>query len=509
MYISRKALTTTQAIIISIIVIIGIVAGIAYYLMQSPSKGTTTTTPTTTASPSTSTPTTTTSTSSSTTTTSGGLATLTIGNTTIHVPKWLKDYADAASSGQAPKTSIIFGVQMLPFEVNIMKQVAQEFMNEYPSITVDVRQYQDLKSTVQAAVAVGQPGSGPDVFTWAHDWTGELADAGDIIPLDQYLPSQTLNELRSQFLSSAFDAGSYKLLQYGLPWAAESIALIINNNMVPNPPKTFADMKSIMQQYYDPGNDVYGLAYQIDAYHIYPWITAFGGYYYDQIHDKVGVNSTGTKEGLKFFIENIMPYLDSSDLGHEHQLSIFTDGRAPMIITGPWDIPQITSTIGSNITVMPIPPINNTVVPKPFVGVKMLWLTPLPTKDPNRLKAALLFTIWFTLNDKTLKILVDKAGFIPVKLSVLQYVSEHKDKYPIVAGFAQAIASGTPMPNSPKMSKVWTVDQCISAVLQTYVKTITSGGSVQQAIQAAVSIVDSQMDQCEAQILQSMSGSSS
>jgi len=430
---------------------------------------------------------------------------MTIGTSTIRVPYWLKEFADKAKKGELPEITIVFGTQMLPFEVNVMKHIVEEFEKEYPSIKVDYENYQDLRATVQAAAAVGQPGTGPDVFTWAHDWTGEMAEAGYIIPLDQYLPPETLQDLKKQFLSVAYEAGTYKLRLYGLPWAAEAIALVINTKMVSTPPQTFDEMKTIMEKYYDPANDIYGLAYQADPYFLYPWITAFGGYYYEQINDKLGINCTGTKQGLEFYIKNILPYLDASDLGHEHQLTIFVEQRAPMMITGPWDIPSIKESLATNFKVVPLPKIDDKHVPKPFVGVKLLWASSLAASSPERLNATLLFMLWFTLNDDIIKYMVDQAGFIPVKMSVLQYINQHVDEYPIVAGFAASIARGVPMPNSPKMAKVWSVADCISAILQKYTQALNSGATKEEAINEALKSIDEIMDQCQADILESLS----
>ncbi len=482
----KRAITRTTAIIIVAVVIIAAVAGVIIYLQTSgaPSEET----PTSPATP------------------AEELVEMTIGNTTIRVPIWLKEFADKCRAGEIGTVDIYLATQMMPFEVNITQSIIDMFMQEFPCIKVHYDNVQNLKTVVAAAVQVGEPGKGPDIFTWAHDWTGEMADAGYIIPLDNYLPKETLDDLRNQYLSIAFQAAQYKLSTWGLPWAAEAIALVINTRMVNETPETFDEMKAIMEQYYDPANEMYGLAYQFDPYFLYPWITAFGGFYYDEINDEFGINSTGTEQGIEFYIRNILPYLDYSDLGHEHQLTLFTQESAPMIITGPWDMPSIKESLGEeNIKVVPIPDIDPEHKTRPFSGIKLLWLTQLATKgDPNRLKACLLFVIWYTLNDNVIYKLMDEAGFIPVKLSVLQYVSEHKDQYPIIAGFAASVAESIPMPKGIKMSKAWYVSTCLSAILNNFTSVINAGGTLEEAINSAVASIDVTMDQCMATILESL-----
>ncbi len=412
------------------------------------------------------------------------------------MPPELYDFAMKAKNGEVQVT-INFWTSMMPFEVEVVRTVVDRFMEEFPGITVKYTgTVQNMKEAVKAGVIAGDVENTAHVFTWAHDWTGELAEGGYIVALDQYLPPETLQDLQAQFLSVAYSAGVYKLHLYGLPWAAESIALVCNTEMVQSPPTTYEEWRTLMEQYYNPDADTYGLAYQIDPYFVHPFVGAFGGYYYDETTDSVGVNSTGTVEGIKFLIQNILPYEYTGDLGHEMQLKVFIEGRAPCMITGPWDIPAIKQSIPS-IVVSPIPEIDGK-TPKPYSGIKLLWITKLAEQDKDRLYASILFAMWFTLNDDTLKTLVDEASFIPVKLSLIQYIQENIDKYPIVAGFIESISNSVPMPKSPKMAKVWgPVADALNAIMTKY---------AEEGPEAALAIVDETLDSAQQTILQKFAG---
>jgi len=505
------------------IIIAIIIAGLAIYFIstqhatpttttttQSPTTTspvqttTTTTTPTTTTTTTVQTTTTTTTTTTTsphtTTTTTAGpqLEILQIGTSKIHVPKDFYNFVQEVKEGKI-KVTINFWTSMMPFEVKGIQHVVNEFMKEYPGITVKYTgTVQNMEQAVIAGVMAGDTKNTADVFTWAHDWTGELAEGGYIIPLDKYLPPQTISDLQSQYLAAAFSAGVYKLHVYGLPWAGEAIALVYNKNMVKNPPTTFEQMKEIMEKYYNPQNKTYGLAYQIDPYFVYPFVTAFGGYYYNDETGKVGVNSTGTIEGIKFLLQNVIRYEYTGDLGHETQLKIFLEGRAPFIITGPWDIPAIKQKI-PNIGVVPIPKIGDR-IPHPFSGIKLLWITKIATTNKYRLYASLLFVMWFTLNDNTLKYLVDESGFIPVKLTLVKYIESHLSDYPIVSGFIKAIAYSIPMPKSPNMAKVWgPVANALNAILTTY---------SEKGLQAALNMVPQALNEAQKEILKALQKSS-
>ncbi|MEZ0394301.1 MAG: extracellular solute-binding protein [Desulfurococcaceae archaeon] len=528
-----RALTRTQAgiIALAVVLVVAIVAGLYFGGVFAPPA--TTTPPITTASPVTSPtsppatttsptvapsptapPTTTPPTTTPQTTTPSALV---IGGISIPVNSSFLQFVSACKSGAIPAGSITiyFGAALSSDEKPAFDDLIRKFEQEYPCISVKFTNYADmntLKTTVVAAVATGQVGAGPDVFTWAHDWIGAFADKGYIVPLESLIGANATAVIRSALIPPAASAVMYKLNTYGIPYAGEAIALIVNTKMVPTFPQTFDDMKRIMQQFYNPSNDTFGLAYQVDPYHIYPWVTAFGGYYYDQTTDSVGVNSTGTKEGIKFFIANVLPYLDYRDLGAPYQPNLFFNGRAPMIITGPWNIAGINASIGlSNVIVGPIPPIiiNGTkYVPKPFSGFRNLYITSLATAgDPRRAQAAALFVMWMGLNDDAIKELMARNGYVPVKASVLQYLEQNKDKYPIIYGFAQAVLTSTPMPNSPKMDVVWNIGTYLNAIINAYTSALSQGKSQADAIRAALDIVDQQLDQAYASIMQQLSSS--
>ena len=82
----------------------------------------------------------------------------------------------------------------------------------------------DLK-TVQAE-------SAPDVVVGAHDWTGQLAADGLILPL---FPKKSV---KKQIPKYALDGFSYGRL-YGMPVAVENVGLVVNTRLA-KVPKTFA-----------------------------------------------------------------------------------------------------------------------------------------------------------------------------------------------------------------------------------------------------------------------------
>ena len=90
---------------------------------------------------------------------------------------------------------------------------------------------EDLK-TVQADTA-------PDVIVGAHDWIGEVAANGSVVPL---FPSKATLKQFPAYASNAFSYGTAIKKLYGAPVALENIALVTNTKLA-KVPTSFADMQ--------------------------------------------------------------------------------------------------------------------------------------------------------------------------------------------------------------------------------------------------------------------------
>src|SRR3712207_2106007 len=92
---------------------------------------------------------------------------------------------------------------------------------------------------IRDGVRTAQAANAPDVIVGAHDWTGQLAADGLILPL---FPRAAV---RSQFPGYALEAFSYgtavKRL-YAAPVAIENIGLVVNTRLA-RVPRSFADLQ--------------------------------------------------------------------------------------------------------------------------------------------------------------------------------------------------------------------------------------------------------------------------
>lgn len=95
---------------------------------------------------------------------------------------------------------------------------------------------------------------------------------------------------------------------------------------------------------------------------------------------------------------------------------------------------------------------------------------------------------------------------MPVKQSVIQYVVNNKSQYPVVYGFMQQVLRSSPMPKDPKMDKVWGIGTYLNAIIGEYTNALAEGKTVEEAIQAAIAVVDPQLDEAYATIMEGLGG---
>lgn len=483
----------SKTIVSIIVVVVIIVAGVAVFLVtqQKPPVETPTETPITTP-----------------TTTPVPPLKILISNVEIHVPPGFATFFEKAKSGQI-SVVIYFGHALAPEERPAFEKVISNFEREFPGIDVRIIPYGgmgDMQAAVVTACSLPPEqreqniGNAPDVFTWAHDWVGWMADAGYLVALEDYIGYDAIDDIEEHIIPVAISAVRYGAKTYGLPYAGEALALFVNTKLVTQLPTTFSELKAIMEQFYYPAEGTYGISGQIGGmYHLNAWVTAFGGFWYNDATKELGLNKEETKEGLKFFIRDVLRYMDVTDLGHDYQRRLFGDEKAPIYISGPWDVSYAVRTLGlDNFIVIPFPKIDGR-TPKPWGGFRNMYITTMAEAGGReRAYATILFVLYLTLYDDALLTLVNENGYVPVKLSVAEYVEQHRETHPIykiVYGFYTQVLTTVPMPRDKNMQKVWGADDYIRPIFQEFSAALSEGKSVDEAVERAVGVVDSQLDQ--------------
>jgi arabinogalactan oligomer/maltooligosaccharide transport system substrate-binding protein len=282
---------------------------------------------------------------------------------------------------------------------------------------------------------------------WAHDIAGEFVN-------NEFLSNQgeNLRVEECMFTPAAWDATSYSGNRIALPFAAECPALIYNEDVLDEmgrePPETFEEWTSIMEEYNDPENGQYGLSHPLNAY-FSSWATqAYGADIYNGEEDELGITSQDAIDGMNIILEDLKPYMPS-DPSEQAQMAVFEDGNSPFAINGPWAIAGLEDA-GLNINVTRIPAPGDA-ESRPYSGIQMLFFSKKMNNGGNSARAAREFSEWYVTNIERAFNLINNSSYIPVQAGL-----SGSDALPeAVRGYAQQFETGYPMPQNPKMGDVW------------------------------------------------------
>jgi arabinogalactan oligomer/maltooligosaccharide transport system substrate-binding protein len=288
-------------------------------------------------------------------------------------------------------------------------------------------------------------GGGPDLLIGPLDWVGTFATAELIRPLDDLVDATTLGS----YLPATVDALRYDGKLYGVPESFETVALFYNKTLVPEPPKTTAEMDALAAQIASGGTAEYGLALRSGFYHSAGFLFGFGA----QLFDDQTMSALNSPETVAFL--NWIKALDGkpgywAEDDDNAMTSLFKEGKAAMAVNGPWFTADAATAIGAeNLGVAPLPAISEAAdaAPKPFLGLKHLMVS--ANADDEQAALAVEFAKWFTGPDSE-TFLADKAGHLPAHTGV--DVSAN----PIAQAFVAQGANATPLPTIPQMGQVWT-----------------------------------------------------
>jgi maltose/maltodextrin transport system substrate-binding protein/arabinogalactan oligomer/maltooligosaccharide transport system substrate-binding protein len=325
----------------------------------------------------------------------------------------------------------------------VLETLTAPFSEQY-GVQVNVVQkgYDSLRNDFKVAAPTGE---GPDILLGAHDWLGELIASG-------LLAEVSLGDKADLFAPNAVEAFTYtdgKL--YGMPQATENVVLYYNTELVPEPPATFDEVKTLSAELQEAGNQYGFLIQTSDPYHFYGIQTAFDGYVFGQTDtgawnpEDVGLDSEGTIAAFEWLDSMYEDGLldPGSNIDGGLLLSAFQNGDAAMVISGPWALS------GFRTAEVPyaIAPIPAGVAPgRPFLGVQGFMINAF---SQNQLLAQT-FLQQFVATDETMQAFYDRDPRPPAYLPLAETIEDVD-----IAAIVEAGAVADPMPNIPEMNSVW------------------------------------------------------
>ena len=320
-----------------------------------------------------------------------------------------------------------------------VETISQDFTAK-TGVKVDVVQKSESDMDQEFTTQV-PTGNGPDLIVMAHDKLGALVSNGVVAPVD-------LGEAKSQFADVAVKGVTYNGQTYGVPYAIESVALVRNNALTKDEPKTYDDMiasgKTAGKQY----PFVIQMGTEGDPYHFYGFQTSFGAPVFNTNADgeytsELAMGGSGGTDFANWLKAQGDAGIVSPSITADIAKQAFLDDQVPYMVTGPWNVSAFRAA-GKDVSVLPVPAAGSQAA-QPFVGVQMFYQS---AKSANPVAAKQFFNYLATPEAQTeMQKLGGRASAMP---SVAQ-ASDDQD----IKDFSKVAESGALAPAIPAMGSVW------------------------------------------------------
>lgn len=356
-----------------------------------------------------------------------------------------------------PASSAVSGVPPAPGTLRVWtdknrKADVERIANTWAArrgVQVDVveKPFSDIRDQLTTVL----PATAPDVIIGAHDWTGQLAAAGLLLPLS---PGAAIRRQFPAYALDAFSYGSDVKRLYGAPVTLENVGLVVNTRLV-GVPRTWAELERTALAFKRRRADNLAIAVPQapsgDAHHMYPFFSGLGGFVF-------GRNKAGTLDPRRIGVANPTflrnaPAIDrwdrlgliSSKVNYDVAKNTFLKGQAAFWITGPWEAETLKQS-GLRFRVVQLPRIRLRSVP--LLGVQGFMVTRYAnTHGVGALAKDLVATF---MNPPSQRALAAATGRFPANTVAGGQVPDN-----VLAQFGRAGRGGVPTPNIPQMSSVW------------------------------------------------------
>lgn len=330
----------------------------------------------------------------------------------------------------------------------------------------------------------GPAGTGPDVLTMPGDQIGTAVTEGLIKEI------ALTPEEQSIYTDVAIQSQIVDGKVYGVPKAVESTVLYYNKALIDE-----ADLPQSLDEWYDYSKEVtdgkqFGFLALFDQiYYAQSVMSGSGGYIFGQDDagnydtSDIGLANKGAIEGVtliqKFYQDKLFPAGIIGEQGINVLESLFTEGKATAIISGPWNVEPFKKA-GIDFGVVKLPELANGDNMSSFLGVKSYNVSSY-SKNAE-------------MAEKLVKFLGDEENS-RTRFEVTQEVPAVKslasDPAVTESEVAQAVAEQSQFaeltPNIPEMNEVW---QPVDAALQTVA---TGKAKPEQAMKQAVETISGQI----------------
>lgn len=353
--------------------------------------------------------------------------------------------------GQKGPTEIVLWHSYREGEKAALERTVEAFQAANPDIKVRLLNvpYDAFVDKVTIATPRGQ---GPDLFIFAHNMIGEWVDHGHLL---EPLSDRVSRDVLKRFIPSTVRALVYRQSLYGLPLAFKSVALFYDPDLVPSPPDTADKLSEVARALTKDGR--YGLVFEAGLlYFDAAFIHGFGG----KILDEAGnprVSEKPVADALLWLQGLVRDGVVPRGMNSAMVTSMFNEGKAAMVINGPWFLTEIAPSKRYAVTMLPKMP--NGQLARPFLGSEAIFVSAYSKHKEEALKVALALT-----SDEAASVRLKVGRQTVANEAVWEQEDVRKDL--VLTAFRHQANNAELMPSRPEMQAVWsTMDMAINKVL--------------------------------------------
>lgn len=344
-----------------------------------------------------------------------------------------------------------------------------EFKKLYPNVSVEYEPVGSVDSRAKIELD-GPAGVGADVFVAPHDHLGALINGGHVL-------ENTDPNFKDTYVDAAVIGSTYNGKVWGYPQAIETYAMFYNKDIMKNPPKTWDEIEAFAKTWNNKGENKYTIVWEVaNAYFDYIFMAGFGAPLFGvNGNDRTqhNINSANAVAGLEYFQKLRKTILDvpSADMSGDFCNSSFLEGKAPLIITGPWKINDYTkANMNYGVAALPVFPGQKN-PPASFSGIRLAFVSAY-TNHPVEAAAF----AQFLCSKEILAKRYEMTNQIPPRKDTV--ISD-----PLSAGILAQAKFATPMPTIPQMGTYWSAMGAAFA-------SIWDGAPVQKELNSAAAAME-------------------
>lgn len=287
--------------------------------------------------------------------------------------------------------------------------------------------------------------NGPDMYLYAHDSLGMLAEMGILAPITDLISESD----EADMLSMTLKAGTYKDTQYMLPVYFETLLFMYNKDLWEGEvPSTTDELLSYMEQHTDTNAGTYAVVNQHStAYNVAPVINGFGGYIINDSAEP-GLDKQETKDAIAY---NKKFAVLQADGDYNTVTTLFNDGKAAAIVGGPWLVTGIKDA-GINLGIKSLSEFTlpNGEKLAPYSGVQGVGVMKYAAENRKEVITSVLKAM---ASEQVGIDLAVNANCAPANQKSYEDVQVSSNE--MISAMKTTAETAQPMPNIPQMSVMW------------------------------------------------------